>query len=232
MNTIEKVSNKAIDELLDELKKQLSNNGLFSNRPFIRDGIIDPLKFSQQKTKVLFISNESNIDGYYATNRTEYDLRKEFLEYIDKKHDDWKGKLRERVSSLYQVVINDYSKKPYEVADCFAFINLNKTGGGNNIDNRILAFCDCYGEFIKSEIDIINPDIIIWLGCNTLDNEEIRKKCGVDYKGNRYSIGDIPVVRMWHTSCQCKGDLLGKFDNKIIDKLACKLYKELKTLND
>ena len=35
---------------------------------------------------------------------------------------------------------------------------------------------------------------------------------------------------MWHTSCKCRGDLLGKFDNKIIDKLACKLSKELRNL--
>lgn len=138
--------------------------------------------------------------------------------------------MRERVCCLYQVVINDFSNKntPYNVAKNFAFMNLNKTGGGAKIDKRIFAFCKEYKDEIKKEIDIISPDIIIWLGSNTFDNIELRTDLGVKEHKGKYYCNNIPVIRMWHTSYyQSKCEKLGVFDNEITDKLSKKLYDEL-----
>ena len=140
-----------LESLFDKWKQDIDKNDLFNERPFIKDGIIDDSVFSAQKVKTLFISNESNIDGYFDLNE-EYDIRTDFKDYAEKKYDCWQGKLRERVSSLYQVIVNDFSTPPYEYAKSFAFINLNKTGGGNQIDNRIQYFCKQYGEYIRKEI--------------------------------------------------------------------------------
>ncbi len=223
---------KSFETFLDDWNNDVRNNTLFSGRPFIKDGIINPKKFCEQRVKVLFVSNESNVDGHYELNKT-YDIRKDFKDYANDRYDDWDGKLRERVSSLFQVVIKDYSKRPYHYAECFSFLNLNKTGGGKRIDGRLITFCETYGDRIKEEISLIAPDLIIWLGCNTFDNNAIRRdRVGIEYKNGMYLFGRIPVIRMWHTSYfRCRGNRLGVFENAVIDKMAYKLLNELDTLD-
>ena len=221
---------KLLESFLDDWNQDVRCN--ITDRPFIKDGIINPEKFSKQKIKVLFISNESNIDGGKFDSNVTYDTRKCFNAYLKDSYDSWPGKLRERVSSLYQVVIQDYSMEPYKYVDCFSFMNLNKTGGGKKIDERLTDFCQKYSDRIKTEISLIAPDLIIWLGCNTFDNTKIRKEyVGIVSNKGLYKFNDIPVIRMWHTSYyQCRGKRLGVFENRTIDKIAYKLRKELETI--
>lgn len=232
---------KKLDELFVQWEQKLkeSKDIKIYNSVFIKDGIVDCDVFNKQYIKVLFVSNEANVGENF--NCKNCDIRNEFDIYKSRQKDEYyiseiqkwqpsRGKMRERVCCLYQVVINDFSNKntPYNVAKNFAFMNLNKTGGGAKIDKRIFAFCKEYKDEIKKEIDIISPDIIIWLGCNTFDNIELRTDLGVkEYKG-KYYYNNIPVIRMWHTSYyQSKCEKLGVFDNEITDKLSKKLYDEL-----
>ena len=218
-----------LDSLFDKWKQDIYQDEFLKGRPFIKDGIMDDIIYSEQNVKVLFISNESNIDGYFDLN-TDYDVRTDFCDYANNRHDYWQGKLRERVSSLYQVILNDYSKPTYEYAKSFAFINLNKTGGGSQIDNRIYYFCKRYGEYIRKEIRIIDPDLIVWLGCNTFDNGFIREDCiGIKKNGGIYYFEEIPVIRMCHTSySRIRGERLNVFDNAIVDRMANRLNREIK----
>ena len=220
-----------LEPLFDEWKQNVFADKELKERPFIKDGIIDETVFGEQKTKTLFISNESNIDGYFDLEK-EYDIRTDFKEYSETGYDSWRGKLRERVSSLYQVIVNDYSSSPSTYAKSFAFINLNKTGGGNLIDNRIQYFCKQYGEYTKKEIGIIQPDLIIWLGCNTFDNTFIRENCiGIKKSSNGFCFDGIPVIRMCHTSfSRIRGEGLTVFNNAIIDRMAYRLNKEIENL--
>lgn len=197
------------------------------DRPFIKDGIIDPVSFAKQKVRVLFISNESNVDGCFDPN-VSYDLRTDFKAYAETGSDDWKGKLRERIASLYQVVTGDYSQSPEAYAKAFAFMNLNKTGGGSRIDNRLLDFCTANAGYIREEIRLIRPDLIVWLGCNTFDNRQIREEVvGIRKAGTGYRFDSIPVIRMCHTSyTRIRGNRLGKFDNAITDRMAYRLREE------
>lgn len=243
---------KELNNLFEKWEQQVKEANNDYNDTFIRDGIVDLKTFDEQDKKVLFISNEANIEGSKSSEKVYYkfgensDIRGEFTDYKTKKIDSYpdpndknkevmsRGRMRERVCCLYQVIINDFSKKdtPYELADEFAFMNLNKTGGAANIDNRIVSFCEEFNEEIKREIDIIHPDLIVWLGCNTLDNKIIRKCIGVDYSKGKYFYKKIPVIRMWHTSYyRSKCDKLGIFDNEIVDKLAYKLSKELESID-
>lgn len=246
-----------LNELFQEWKQKVKiSENKYNKDVFIKDGIIDLDTFENQRKKVLFISNEANIEGHQETNDAkaegcqksdvDYDNRVEFQEYKTKKIDSYynsrtkkeemsKGRMRERVCCLYQVIINDFSNKntPYELAGDFAFMNLNKTGGKAHIDDRIIKFCCEFNEQIKKEIDIINPDLIVWLGCNTLDNKNSRNCLEVkkDRNGRYFYKDNVPVIRMWHTSYhQSKCQPLGKFDNKIVDKLAYKLSTELKNI--
>ena len=219
------------EPFFEKWKQEIHADKNLIGRPFIKDGIIDDSVFSAQKVKTLFISNESNIDGYFDLNE-EYDIRTDFKDYAEKEYDCWQGKLRERVSSLYQVIVNDFSTPPYEYAKSFAFINLNKTGGGNQIDNRIQHFCKQYGEYIRKEIRIIQPDLIVWLGCNTFDNVFIREDCvGIKKSEEGFCFDKVPVIRMCHTSySRIRGERLNVFDNAIVDRMAYRLNKEIENL--
>ena len=221
----------SLESLFDSWKQKTTSDEMLKGRPFIKDGIIDETVYSEQTTPTLFISNESNIDGYFDLNK-DYDIREDFKNYAITRYDNWQGKLRERVSCLYQVIVNDFLKPVYEYATSFAFINLNKTGGGNQIDNRIQHFCEKHGEYIRKEIEIIHPSLIVWLGCNTFDNVSIRKDCvGIYKSGDNYFFGETPVIRMCHTSySRIRGDRLNVFDNAIIDRMACRLKIELQNV--
>ena len=220
-----------LEALFDEWKREIRADEALKGRPFIKDGIIDGKVFIEQKVKTLFISNESNIDGHFDLD-VEYDIRTDFKDYAETGYDCWKGKLRERVSCLYQVIANDYSIPPCKYAKSFAFINLNKTGGGRQIDNRIQYFCKQYAKYIREEIGIIHPDLIVWLGCNTFDNAFIREDClGIKKNGKVFCFGKVPVIRMCHTSySRIQGERLNVFDNAIVDRMAYRLNMEIKAL--
>lgn len=225
----------ALNKLFDAWEKErkcyneINDNVLYK---FCRDGIIDENVFKKQKIKVLFISNEANLGKdytYYDEISAIYDRRDNFLEYYKTCKDDWGGKLRERVSALYQVIINDFSSEHYQFANRFAFMNLNKRGGVEQTDYEHLEkYCKAYRVEILKEIEIINPHIIIWLGARSYDIG-IPKTIGCDKEINGKI---IPIIRMWHTS-GIRGkvkNLINRFDNKNIDKLASKLTEELQKL--
>lgn len=194
---------------------------------FCFDGIIDEETFEKQKLKVLFISNESNDD----TNGPGGNRCEEFKRYFNDGIEDWGGKLKERACALYQVVSNNYSVPINKVAKNFAFMNLNKRAGKKNVGDakHIEAYVEHYRCSIKREIEIIDPDIIIWLSAKTFDMNLHTEYLGATKKdGKVYFNGKIPIVRMWHTSAtKCKYRRLGKFDNQNLDKLAAKLSDEL-----
>lgn len=240
-----KTKTEQLDELFKDWKQKLNESENFNlyNDIFIKDGIVDCDTFERQKNKVLFISNEANIGDEFDLE--DDDIRNDFKIYNKRKKDEYyngktkkwetsKGKMRERVCCLYQVIVNDCAEKstPFEVFDRFAFMNLNKTGGGAKIDHKIILFWEEFKEKIKREIDIISPDLIVWLGCNTFDMTSIRNGIGVKTCKGKYYYNDIPVIRMWHTSYyQSKCKKYGKFDDEITDKLATKLHTELDNID-
>ena len=140
---------------------------------FRRDGIIDEAVFSKEKRKVLFISNEANDDEYSAKFNSKPSNIDDYRKYYETGCDDWKGKMRERTSAIYKVVadigINEMSDS--DAAIHYAVMDLNKRGGGADIKSalHIQEYCKYYKEFIKKEIKIINPDVVVWLGTKTYD---------------------------------------------------------------
>lgn len=147
--------------------------------------------------------------------------------------------MRERTSAIYKVIaeigINEMSDP--EAAIHYAVMNLSKRGGDGEVTakvERIQEYCKYYKEFIKKEIEIINPDVIVWLGANTYD-----KKLHIDYlgakkiKGKVYFFIDdkqIPILRMWHTSYRWKGGIepLQGYADERIGRLCAKCKEEMK----
>ena len=182
----------------------------------------------------MFISNEANDKEYLDANDLGTSRIKSFEDYYESGIDNWGGKLRERVCALYKVITNNYKISEQEVALNFAFININKRGGDKDISNgeHIREYLRYYANEIKKEITIINPDIIVWLGCKTYDmNLHIECLGAEKTKGKVYlNINDkqIPILRMWHTSYyRARNKPMEIFENKITGKLAAKMKMEL-----
>jgi len=199
---------------------------------FVVDGIIDIDVYNKQKRKVLFISNEANIAKHESPIKNRII---DFKEYYETGKDEWDGKMRERICALYKVISGiDIDRIPdNKVAKSFAFMNINKRGGGEKIDSHVDEYCKVYKDFIVREIELISPDYVVWLGAKTYDNRLPFKYLGAikkDGKGYFEINGkQIPLIRMWHTSYyRGKNDPLPGYKNKIIGKLCAKLRQEMK----
>lgn len=234
-NQLEKLfikwKDKQVNESEKDWKKTKGTTKYVSKSYFCEDGIIDEKVFEKEKIKVLFITNEANDDINGLDENIDSSRVKAFKEYHDVKKDDWKGKLRERVCAIYKVIINNYDLHEYEVSYNFAFMNLNKRAGTKKItDKHIERYVELYKDEIISEIQIINPDIIVWLGINTyylnqyLDAYLEDKRCYMNINSKR-----VPILRMPHTSYAftLKDKPMDKFENKINGKLATRIQKEL-----
>lgn len=204
---------------------------------FRRDGIIDEFVFATETRKILFISNEANDDEYSAKTNMKPNSIDDYRKYYATGYDDWLGKMRERTSALYKIVagIGMNKMSDSDAAIHYAVMDLNKRGGGADVKDasHIEEYCKCYQDFIKREIEIIAPDIVVWLGIKTYDMELHSKYLGAVCEGNqRYFIINnkkVPILRMWHTSYyQGKIEPLPGYTNKITGKLCAKCLEELK----
>lgn len=120
----------------------------------------------------------------------------------------------------------------------YAVMDLNKRGGGSDLKSaaHIEEYCKYYQNFIKREIEIINPDVVVWLGTKTYDMELHSKYLDAECeKDKRYFIIDhkkVPILRMWHTSYY-RGHIepLPGYSNRIVGKLCAKCLEELEKYN-
>ena len=64
----------------------------------------------------------------------------------------------------------------------YAVMDLNKRGGGSDVKSaaHIEEYCKYYQNFIKREIEIINPDVVVWLSTKTYDMELHSKYLGAE----------------------------------------------------
>lgn len=208
-----------------------------TKRHFREDGIIDEDTFLTERRKILFISNEANDDEYSAATDTYPSNIADYLKYFETGHDDWLGKMRERTSALYKVIAGigiDEMPDP-DAAIHYAVMDINKRGGGADVRSaaHIEAYCDYYKQYIRQEIDIIDPDIVVWIGTKTYDMDLPAKYLGAKRSGDkRYFVingKEVPILRMWHTSFyQGKIDPLPGYANRIVGKLCAKCREEMR----
>ena len=182
------------------------NGENISKLNFERDGIIEEEIFEKEKIKVLFISAEANVDGYGAKDGVvKSDYKEEYLDYYKSGKDPWRGKMRERISALYGYLTGQKTNDFSTLANKFAVMDLNKRGGKSTIDGgkHIVEYTKVYKKFMKEEITIIDPDIIVWIGCNTYDQgiPELLDCESIDGKKYfKHNNKKIPIIRMWQTS--------------------------------
>ena len=219
-------------ELEESFKKTINGENVKKDF-FERDGIIDEETFEKELRKVLFVSSEANVDGYSPEAKTDY--REKYIQYFNELSgcDSWRGKMRERICALYQLISGKQVNKYNELAKSFAVMDLNKRGGKSKIDGgqHIVEYCKVYKKFIIEEINIINPDIIVWIGTNTY-NLGIPEKLDAIIKGDKkYFVingKEVPILKMWQTSYyQARIEPLPNYSNRTIGKLCAKLKEEM-----
>ena len=208
---------------------------------FRRDGIIDEDIFKKEDRKILFISSEANDDDYSAKTNASPSTIDDYKYYNKRRHDDWKGKMRERLSELYKV-LSHRERNSLDNPDAalhFAVMDINKRGGGPLIgrDNHIEMYCKVYASYIREEIEIINPDVVAIIGTNLFAANLHGKYLGAVTENNKdyFIINDkkVPILSLWQTSYyQGKCSVAkGYEDNRIIGKQVTRALQEMKRYN-
>lgn len=144
---------------------------------FTYDGVIDPPEYAKQVTKYLFISKESNIKNKKEQRPFRADgdifwLRDVCLQKEKPQKPNpsmFSNRLAMFANAIYSL---DFERvnKCHDILNKVAFMNLNKRGGcSESKPKTIRKYTIKYAGFIKREIDMIEPDIIICCGSGLRD---------------------------------------------------------------
>ena len=156
---------------------------------FTYDGIIDPFEYAKQDTKYLFISKESNIKNKKAQCPFRADGDIFWLRDVcfqKQKPSIFSNRLAMFANAIYSL---DFERvnKCHDILNKVAFMNLNKRGGlSGSKPKTISGYTQKYADFIKREIDMIKPDIIICCG------SDLRHRLGkIGICSPRYTIIEV-----------------------------------------
>ena len=207
---------------------------------FSRDGIIDekiwPSPILNGK-RVLYIAREANATGQKFADSGRFFLRDE--ESARKK------RIFQRIIAMQNIInarLDGNIKSEYTYSDFneikkqIAFMNINKRGGSSHTNFKNLNnYAKNYKEFIKKEIEIIDPDYIICCGTywQIVDHVYDYFKSNKEWKNRKKSEPDIdmyyeldingkvvPAINVYHPAAIIKRnqeyvDLI----NNVFDKL-------------
>lgn len=186
---------------------------------FTYDGVINPPEYAKQDTKYLFISKESNIEnkndqGPFRADGDNFWLRD--VCFQKQEPSIFSNRLAMFANAIYSL---DFERvnKCHDILNKVAFMNLNKRGGlsesrretntnkskGKTNTNKSKGetipeykeYTKKYACFIKREIDMIEPDIIICCGSGLRD---LLGKIGIC--SPRYTIIEVYHPSYWRIS--------------------------------
>lgn len=144
---------------------------------FTYDGVINPPEYAKQGTKYLFISKESNIENEkdqrpFRSDGDNFWLRDVCLQKEKPqkpKPSMFSNRLAMFANAIYSLDFESVNKC-HDVLNKVAFMNLNKRGGLSESKRKTIPeYTKKYAGFIKREIDMIKPDIIICCGSGLRD---------------------------------------------------------------
>lgn len=153
--------------------------------------------FSQDKSGKMLVGDNAGNTCY------------SFEEFAKGEDDDtWSSKMRIKFGEMYRIAADASINSNREAVNYISFINLNKRGGFGFINRKVFSnYIERYQEFIKREIELINPDIIIWCAHNTFRKKYLCSIFGKDcviWKESVVKIlgRDVQVIKMRHPSCR------------------------------
>jgi hypothetical protein len=154
------------DELFDRWRQKIESQSKRHTYHFCKDGIISPEDWAKAQPKILFILKEG---------RGKDDSRITIRNALGNNKSGWKRhKVLRRVGRWaygllnYSTTIPDFEKArehQFHSPRHIAYINISKTPGGKSTNPTFLAKeTETYSEYIKRQIDIINPEIVVLCG--------------------------------------------------------------------
>ena len=137
---------------------------------FVRDGVIDDEKWERAKPKILFLSKEAHNGGYKGSSWCLGTLIRE--EWAQAYYQLWLNVSRWTYGIQHTTKDNipDFPDDEVEKTALLnsAFVNIKKSGGSSASDNDDLkTYVKEDGDLIKKQIELINPDVIVF--CSTWD---------------------------------------------------------------
>lgn len=182
---------------------------------FLPDGVVDDERFKQSQSHVLFIGKESNC-SQKEQHESDYNKEECIEEFWLRRVAVFQGKpsiLSHRLAMLSRAIQkNDYqtiSKDQGHLRD-IAFLNLNKRGGLKISEHKTLKGYVCkYSEYIRREIELIDPGIIVCCGKETekLVKSYVLKQSDKRmisiYHPSYYKIADAEYLRQ--LQCEVEG---------------------------
>ena len=172
--------------------------------------------------------------------------RKEYGMEVDRKavRSSRKKKIFQRIIAIQNIIKarldgnikNEYTYSDFnEIKKQIAFMNINKRDGSSSTDFKELnKYAEKYKEFIKREIEIINPDYIICCGsyCQIIDHVYDYFKSKKEWGNRKKSEPDIdmyyklnikgkivPAFNVFHPSAIKRNQEYEDLINNIFDKL-------------
>lgn len=157
---------------------------------FVADGYISEKDYD----RVLFILKESNLLDYRGKGMPSMRSQEAFYESYLHNGEDNRPKQKEKIGRMACYLLTQ-NEKPNEdeiknALKNSSFMNLNKRGGAN-YDIKVSAYTEKYVDFIKMQIEILNPNVIVCLGTFDL------------IQSNQLNVinGEtVPTINMWHTA--------------------------------
>ncbi|SOD88235.1 hypothetical protein [Spirosoma fluviale] len=131
------------------------------NNGIIRDGIIDPIRFNKQTTKILFIAKEHNRlnDTYESGEYAEWWNGVDSVRYgFSHRISEWAYGILHNFPTYESITYVDKN----EALQSIAFINLKKTWGSASADPIVLSnYVALSKTLLQQQIQAISPTIIL-----------------------------------------------------------------------
>ena len=144
-----------LKELFNQWQKELDGK-------FVPDGTINFEQWEKTNKKILVILKETNDFDNFGLN----DLINKNI--TNSKSGIWKGLTWHNIGRVSYGLLNtsapfkDAHKKRKETLKHIAVMNIKKTAGKSKSKYKTIKFhAEKYKDYIKKEIEIINPDIVI-----------------------------------------------------------------------
>lgn len=130
---------------------------------FITDGIPFPEIYEQEPHKVLFVLKEPHDESCGIGD--QIDTYRNYA--LNQSNEDFRG-IISKIGALYSSIWGDGADVRESIKK-IAFMNLKKSGGSAVCDDKYLGkYVDNVRDLIIEQINIINPDYIVCLGCFSL----------------------------------------------------------------
>ncbi|MEG0545671.1 MAG: hypothetical protein RR552_00655 [Oscillospiraceae bacterium] len=194
-SVIMKNKTEQLDELFQKWYSEQKKSDFKNHGHFSMDGLI---KTDDEDCVVLFVLAEphSEKDHMYNTNFWFRDIWEDYDAQYNYKYDDPRDTKKNRCNiTKYKNRIELCAKSlgVTEIPHGIAVMDMKKCGDGSNLSKNFYKYVDTFAEFIKNQIEIINPQYIVACGAPVFN---ALQRIGLDEETKS------KIIKTWHLAAQ------------------------------